>query len=265
VGGTTLQVAGPVAAFLPAAFGLFLAAVVIATTPTLRGNERRGRGGSAGGLLPALRYLRREPVVFGVTLLGTLSGASLFAYSALLPAFTRDELGGGAATLGLLSGAGGVGSIGGALAMDALGKRFGRGRVVVGMFTLSGVAVGALGFTQLLPVAFALVATITFLSIVFGGTAQLLVQTVPPPNLRAGVVAIYTFAFYCILPLGTATVGRLADVVGVTPVFLGMTVLTLVGAALILLFDRRVLTTANLPAEPAADREAAPAVPAGAP
>ena len=100
---------------------------------------------------------------------------------------------------------------------------------------------GALGLTNVLPVALALTASITLLSIGFGGTAQLLVQTAPPMPLRAGVVAIYTFAYYCVLPVGTATVGSLADSFGVTAVLLGMAGLTVLGAGVILAIDRSLL------------------------
>ena len=56
-----------------------------------------------------------------MTVLGTVSGLSVFCYSALLPAYTRDILRADAATLGLLAGAGGVGVIVGALLMEAMG------------------------------------------------------------------------------------------------------------------------------------------------
>ena len=240
-GGAVLQVAGPTAAFVPAAVGLALAAVVILTIPRGNDTERQPRGGATGSIRPALRWLRTEPAVVAVTALGALSGASIFAYSALLPSVVRDLLGGDAATLGLLSGAGGVGSIAGSLAMEAIGRRVGRGRQVLWMFAASGLAVGALGLANVLPLALVLAAGITFLSICFGGSAQLLVQTIPPPHLRAGVVAIYTFAFYCVLPIGTATVGGLADAFGVVAVLLGMAALTGLGTAIVLIADRRLL------------------------
>jgi MFS family permease len=259
LGGTVLQVAGPVLAFVPAAICLAVSALVIATTPLLRGSEQRVRGGR-GNLGNAVRYLPRERVVLAVTALATLSALSIFAYSALLPAYTRDNLGGESATLGLLSGAGGVGTILGALAMEGLGKRLGRGRVLVLTFLAAGLAVGALGLSQLLPVGVVLAAAITFFAIIFGGTAQLLVQTLPPPGLRAGVVALYTFVYYCVLPVGTAAVGALADRVGVTAVMLGMTALTIVGAVIVVLLEPRLLgVNPDLHVEPA--REAGGATP----
>ena len=241
LGGTVLQLAGPVPAFLPAALILVVAASVIFTLPGPATPTTRASGGGRGDLRAAARWLRGNRPILAVTALGTLSGVSIFAYSALLPAFTRDELLAGPATLGLLSGAGGVGSIVGALAMEPVGRRLGRGRQVVATFVGSGLAVGALGLTNVLPVALALTASITLLSIGFGGTAQLLVQTAPPMPLRAGVVAIYTFAYYCVLPVGTATVGSLADAFGVTAVLLGMAGLTVLGAGVILAIDRSLL------------------------
>jgi MFS family permease len=242
VGGTTLQLFGPLEAFLPAAIGLGVAALVILTTPLLKRDERRERGAAMSDLAEASRWLWRHPAAFWVTVLGTVSALSVFCYSALLPAFTRDNLHADAATLGLLAGAGGVGVILGAILMEGMGRRLGRGRQLVVTFLACGATLAGLAMSEVLPVALVLAALLTVFAIGFGGTAQLIVQTMPPPRMRARVVAVYTFAYYCVLPIGTALAGGLADLFGVRAVMLGMAVLTVAATAFVLLVFRPLLS-----------------------
>jgi predicted MFS family arabinose efflux permease len=242
IGGTTLQLFGAVPAFLPAAIALGLAAAVILTTPLLHREERAERGAAVSDLREASRWIGRHPAALWVTVLGAVSGLSVFCYSALLPAFTRDNLHADAATLGLLAGAGGVGVIAGAIVMEGMGRRFGRGRQLVVMFLACGATIACLALTEVLPVALLLAALITLVSIGFGGTAQLIVQTMPPPRMRARVVAVYTFAYYCALPIGTAVAGNLADVFGVRAVLLGMAALTVAATTFVLLVYRPLMS-----------------------
>lgn len=242
LGGTALQLFGPAQAFLPAAIVLGISALVFLRTPLLTRDEKPDRGVTTSDFGEAVRWLWRHPAALWVTVLGSVSGLSLYCYGALLPTFTRDNLHADSATLGLLAGAGGVGVIAGAMVMEALGKRLGRGGQLVVMFLASGAGMAGLALTEVLPVALVLAAFLTLASIGFGGTAQLIVQTMPPPRLRARVVAVYTFAFYCVLPIGTALAGSLADSFGVRAVLLGMTCLTVAATAFVLLVYRPLLS-----------------------
>jgi MFS family permease len=241
LGGTVLEVAGATQAFAPAAVALGAAALVTAAIPLLTTEEHHDRTPGLRGLSQAARWLVHHPAARSVTLLGCLSGAAIFAYSALLPAFTRDVLQSESATLGLLTGAGGLGAIIGALVMDATGRRIGRGRQTVVMLLGCSVCVGLLGLSTVLPVAILLVGLLVFLSVLFGGTAQLIVQSSPPPRLRASVLALYTFAFYVVLPIATAGVGLFADLFGVRAVLLGMTAIAIGGTAAIVVSYRALL------------------------
>ena len=241
LGGAVLELAGATQAFAPAAVALGAAVVVTAAIPLLAKEEHHDRTPGLRGLGQAAHWLVRHPAARSVTLLGCLSGAAIFAYTALLPAFTRDVLKSESAILGLLTGAGGLGAIIGALVMDATGRRIGRGRQIVVMLLGSSICVGLLGLSTVLPVAILLVGLLVFLSVLFGGTAQLVVQSSPPPRLRASVMALYTFAFYLVLPVATAGVGFFADQFGVRAVLLGMTAVAFGGTAVILLSYRALL------------------------
>lgn len=241
IGGSTLEAFGPVQAFLPAAIALGLSALVILTTPLLRHDERPERAAALSDLAEAARWIWRHPPAFWVTVLGTVSGLSVFCYSALLPAYTRDNLHGDATALGLLAGAGGIGVIAGAIVMEGLGRRVGRGRQLVLMYLACAATISALALTEILPLGLVIAALITLASIGFGGTAQLIVQSVPPPRMRARVVAVYTFSYFCALPIGTALAGGLADAWGVRAVLLGMAALTVATTAVVVLLFRPLL------------------------
>jgi hypothetical protein len=85
-----------------------------------------------------------------------------------------------------------------------------------------------------------IVVGITFVSIAFSGTIQLLIYTLPPAALRARVVSIYTFAGYCILPVATVGVTQFADALGVGTVLVGMAAIALGGAAVVMARERRL-------------------------
>jgi hypothetical protein len=194
------------------------------------------------GLRSAVRWTLTEPGVAGVAFLSLLAAATISTYATLWPILTRDVLGAGAATLGLLSGASGIGVVVGSLTLEAVGRRVRRGVLVVAGFTTSAVLVGLLGIAHVLPAALALVAGITFLTIGFSGTTQLLLYTLPPARLRARVVSLFTFAGYVVLPVATTVVTQLADRVGVSAVLIGIAAVAVAGVALVLLFRRSILS-----------------------
>ncbi len=100
---------------------------------------------------------------------------------------------------------------------------------------LVGVALslGALGLTSILEVSIALAIAIAAFAFMFGGTAQLVLQTVAPPRIRGRVLALYAFFFYSLLPASTIVVGVLADIVGAQAVLLSMGALTVLATALV--------------------------------
>jgi MFS family permease len=155
LGGAVLQVAGSVA-FIPTAVGLLAAtAATLSMTGLAESAQRRPElaavGGPRIGFSAALYWIRAQPAALAVAVLALLAAGSITTYPALLPALTRDVLHGDSATLGTLSGIGGVGVILGSLALDSVGRRMRRGRLVVGGYLLSGVLIGLLGVTRVVP------------------------------------------------------------------------------------------------------------------
>jgi MFS family permease len=243
LGGFVLQAFGPAQAFLPAAAVLVISGIVFISIPVTDPREHGVTALAIGDLRDSLAWLRRERVALSVTALGAISAAFVLGYGALLPTVTRDLLHADAATLGLLSGAGGIGVILSSLTMEALGRRAGRGRLLVLALVISGAALGALGLAGILPIAMVLTAAVGLFSSTFGGTAALLLQTVAPPRMRGRAIALYSFVLFSVLPISTVSMGVLTDHLGVGAVLGGVGGLTILGTVLVTLAYRRLLGT----------------------
>jgi len=241
LGGIVLQAFGPAQAFLPAAIVLVISGLVFISIPVMDAREHGAVPLAIGDLRESLAWLRRERVALAVTALGGVSAAFVLGTGALLPTVTRDLLHADSGTLGLLSGAGGVGVILSALTMEGLGRRIGRGRLVVGALMIAGAAVAGLGVAGVLPLALALAVAIGLFSSTFGGTAALLLQTVAPPRMRGRAIALYSFVLFSVLPIATVSMGALTDRFGVTPVLAAAGALTIISTAVVVLAYRRLL------------------------
>jgi MFS family permease len=135
-------------------------------------------------------------------------------YTVLLPIFAADVLGGGPFTLGLLSGATGVGALAGALYLASRRTVLGLGRVIVVATLLFGL--GLIGFS---------VSTSLWLSLLllimagFGMMVQLaasntILQTIVDEDKRGRVMSFYSMAFLGMAPFGSLFAGALAGSVG---------------------------------------------------
>ena len=241
IGGAVLQAFGPGPAMLPAAAGLGVSTLVVLTIALRPGEERSSAGMGLREVRDSVSWLLREPTALAVTLLGAVAAMFVFGYGALLPTVTRDLLHADSATLGVLTGSAGIGIIASALTMEWVGRRVGRGRLVVGALVATAASIAGLGLAGVLAISVALSILIAGFSFLFGGTAQFLLQTIAPPRMRGRALALYSFVFYALLPISTVVVGLLADRFGVGVVLIGMGALTVLGTAAITLANRILL------------------------
>ena len=242
LGGAVLATFGPVPAFLPAAAGLVASVIVVLTIPVARSDEHQAGRQGVGDIRDSVRWLRREPSVLALTALGAIGAMFVFGHGALFPTITRDLLHADSAVLGVLTGAGGIGIILAALTLESFGRWLGRGRLVVAILLGIALAVGGLGFSGLLPVSVVLAGLLAGLQYAFGGTAQLLIQTIAPPRMRGRILALYAFVVYCILPVSTISIGVLADHLGVSAVLIGMAAATIIATILVALASPALLS-----------------------
>jgi MFS family permease len=174
----------------------------VRTSSRARGQQREG-----------LRYVRTRPDLLTVLAVVLVFGTFGLNFPVLLPLFTTEVFHSGAFSYGLLSALMAVGSLGGAL----LAARRATARIRV-------VCVGAFGFGLLEALAATMPGFATFAlalmatgraSLTVATTANAVMQTTVPAELRGRVTGVYLLVFMGGTPLGSPLVGWLSGVVGV--------------------------------------------------
>ncbi len=211
--------------------------------------ERRGDLSMLESIREGLGYIRREPVLRWVVILSACAALLARPYHPLLPAVAHDRLHVGAVELSWMLGAAGVGSLAGAIATAASGNLRRRGMLLV----LSGMGIGLLlvlfTIQRELPGALAILVLFGFVTMLFMGVVQTLLQTRSPDHLRGRVMSVQTMMFMGFMPLGTMVLGSLGTVFGLDRTLL---VAGIVVAAVALFGAIRVAPLRNAVAEPGA-------------
>jgi MFS family permease len=250
VAGVAFQLGGPVAGLGFCMGALGLSALIVWTLPRLPRADATPAAGRFGldDVRVALTWVRQSPSSISIIVLGLAAATFVYSYFTLIPIFARDQLGGGSVTLGVLTSSGGVGVLIGALVIDAIGRRLGRGRVVLGSLVLASVAFALLGASRVLPVSMLLMVVMTGSLGVYRVTCQLLLQALAPARIRGRVLATYELTFWGIFTVGTLAAGALADAYGSGAVALAFGAAT-IGCVMMVLLGYRVFAGLNVDAE----------------
>jgi MFS family permease len=178
------------------------------------GAPRAGSRGAVADIRAGFRAVMADRRILAVILL--ISAVSLFGMSfvTLLPAWAVVTLGGDATTNGFLQSARGIGALVAALGIAT----FVRGRMRGLAMTVGSVVFPALvflfSFTRSVPSSVLLLVAAGGANIVVNNLANSIVQTLTPDSLRGRVMAIYTLAFFGLLPVGSLLAGTIASSAG---------------------------------------------------
>jgi MFS family permease len=160
-----------------------------------------------------VRYLRTEPRI--TALLGLLAAQTIFASGNYIlgPSLAQD-LGQGAEGLGVLLSAAGAGAVVGGLRLAATANRAERWRVLLA----AGLAISAgligVGLTSSYPVTLLCFVVSGWGVVTFNASANTLIQTIAPDQLRGRVMSLYTLALLGLMPVGGILMGSLASLLG---------------------------------------------------
>ena len=212
IGGFIIALAGEAWCFL--ANAVLLVPVLfslLAIRVPVRSRLSSAKSSLLSELASAVRYVRREPILWA--LLGGLAAASVagMPYTVLLPSFAARVLDAGPETYGFLTAAVGVGAI---LSAVLLATR----KQVAGLdawLVASGVvfAFGLFGLSRSTDLGMAVLA----LAVIGGGfmflmaATNTLVQLRVPDELRGRVMSFHTALFLGLFPVGGLLAGVLAD------------------------------------------------------
>jgi MFS family permease len=175
---------------------------------------RRGEWSVRGDLREGISYIRSERRI--QALVALVGAASLFGfpYLTMMPAFARDVFGVGPGGLGGLMAVSGGGSVAGALFLAARGNRRGGGRRTVAAGFTFAAALTAFALSKGLVIAVPALAVAGWGMVTLVATANTLVQSIVPDELRGRVMSFFSLVLLGMMSLGNLFVGALAGVIG---------------------------------------------------
>jgi MFS family permease len=193
-----------------AAFGM--AFVAVARLPPLRpagGGERAGIASLAGGV----RYLKSSPPLAGAFVIDL--GAMVFGMPrALFPALAVTVYGGGAATVGYLNAAAGLGALAGSVLTGHIWRVRRAGRATAVCVAVWGLAITGFGLVSALPAALALLVVAGAADVVSSVFRAMIVQQVTPDAMQGRVNSLIFAGLQGGPRLGDAEAGAAAAVAG---------------------------------------------------
>jgi MFS family permease len=217
VGGGLVAGLGPGWAFVTDAGTFAFSAVMIALIRTRHVSQPEGdRPSAVADLLEGLRYVRRHTWLWVAMVAATISLLATWGpWEVLVPYVVRNELGGSAAALGLVFGAGGVGAVSAALVMGQQGRLPRRAVTwlyltwAIGMLMTAGFGI-VTRLWQAMLVALVAETCITVLIVIW----ITLVQRLVPSELLGRVSSLDWLISTAGVPLSFAVVGPAADAFG---------------------------------------------------
>jgi MFS family permease len=173
---------------------------------------------SASSMLEQMRegweYVRTFRPIRTILLLFALVSLMGYSWSVLLPVFAAQVLHGGAATLGWLTGAAGIGALVSGLSLAVRKSVLGLTRMLQIASAVLGGALILFGLSQTLWLSFALMALVGFGMIQAASVSNTIIQSLVPEDKRARVMSYYTMAFFGAAPFGSLMAGALAHRIG---------------------------------------------------
>jgi len=204
--------AGPAFGLNAISFLAVIGALLMMRLPAFTPPERSGSG--LHELRQGLAYLVSNRTVLGLVSMVAAFNLIGFPYVVLLPVFAAEVLGTGAAGLGELLAAQGVGALIGGLGLAFLGDRQAKGPMILANRALLPVGILLVGLSRTMP--------LSMLGLALGGYAQInqlamtntLIQLSVPDELRGRVVSTFTWALGGFWPLGSLLTGWMAERIG---------------------------------------------------
>ena len=241
LGGAALALVGPGPALMLEA-AMLLGAVGFSTGVRLPDTERATlRVKTAfSDILAGARYVRDEPLILGLALMGVLM--PLFGFSfvhGLMPVYAAEVFGVESVGLGLLMASIGAGSTVGTLALASFTDIRFRGRLIVAAIALTGTTMIVFSRVPTIHMAIPVLMLVSAWTMVFFSTASATVQSIVTDAFRGRVASIYALTFGS-LPLGSLLAGGLAQLVGAPMATLIAGALMLVALAFLAVMFRAI-------------------------
>lgn len=206
-----VSVLGTAYPFLVLAVLHAIGAVLTVRISSATRQERGGRLHPLRGPWEGFLYVRSDPPLLGLMLLGVVPALMVYPYVSLLPVFSKDVLDAGAIGYGLMAAAIGWGSITGLLVLALLSRDVKR-KGPFAMWGMLGYTLALLAFSQSNTLWMALV-LLTIAGLFHGVTLnlqQVLVQLLARNDMRGRTTSLFQMGF-ALMPIGIVPMGFAAD------------------------------------------------------
>ena len=251
IGGVLISVIGVAGCFAVngASFLATLLALLLMREVELHAAPRGARPRSVQAvktsLMEGLRYVQRTPIVaLCVFVVGVISGVAM-NFNVIIPPLSRVVLQIGAAGLGGLMAAVGLGSLLGALTVAALReprrKLIVIGGALLGVFSVAAGAAAGSDLTVAVPLTGLALFGAGFGAISMAATANASIQTTTPAPLRGRVMSVYTTVFAGSTPIGGLATGAGVSLLGASGALVLAGLLTVLAAGFATLYWRSLL------------------------
>jgi predicted MFS family arabinose efflux permease len=267
------QIAGPTPAgfiieFLGMAHTFLIASLLL--VPALVGmalfnvptSGRRRRAATGGGqesmaqsILYGIRYVRGQPIIIALLLLGLIVMTFIMPFQAVMPVLVRDVLNRGPDDLGVLMTSIGIGALIGSLTAATARGLPQLTKIMIAAGLLSGIILTLFALSNFYLLSLALAAGLGLCTQSFMTSNMTMIQIATPDYVRARVISI-RFILVGLGPVGIMAMGLAAETFGAVPSIITMSLMNVFFVALILILfpsirRARRHSTATEPAAPA--------------
>ena len=212
LGGLLLATTAPAVAFGAAGVLFVLAIAIMARlpTPAARATADRPSAALVRPLLEAFRYAASHPTLGVLIVLSIAPGSIGLSYIFMLPV-AAEELGIGAAGLGILMAASGIGGLVAGLSLESIQRRVGHGRALFGGMIGAAIGLTSFGFVPGVPLAIGALTIVGASFLTFAAATVTLTQALAPPRLRGRLVSLFATLYWGMMPVGALLVGLVAE------------------------------------------------------
>jgi len=172
-------------------------------------------GSHVAQLREGLSYIRHHETIRSLIMLVAFANLFAMGYSSLMPAFAKDVLKTGEMGFGLMSAAVGIGALSGALLLASLGDFRRKGMLLTAGNLFFPFMVLCFAFSRWLPLSLAILVGAGLGFMAQNATANTLIQTTVPDELRGRVMSVYMLVFQGFFPIGSLIAGAVAQNFGI--------------------------------------------------
>ncbi len=151
-----------------------------------------------------------KPVRMLLILVGTISFWGM-SFSTLIPIFSDKILHAGSRGMGLLMGSSGVGAVIGGLFLASRQKSFGVVKLIAFASITFSICLFVFAFSENFILSMFMLFIIGFCFMIINAGSNTTMQSMSPDSLRGRVVSLYSMMFMGMFPLGSLTLGFIAN------------------------------------------------------